>query len=163
MTATLRVVDTGLNSARWNIAMSAALSELHLSGSTPDTLRLHLYPRSVLIGRHQMLDQVVDRRACAAKGIEIARRITGGGAVYMAPGVLAWDLVMARGVLGSLPHASETICGAVASALFRMGFAARFRAPGDVIIDGKKSVGVGRLPRRRDLDPSGNRSDRRRS
>lgn len=141
MKAALRVVDTGLNSARWNIAMSAALSEIHLSGSTPDTLRLHFYPRSVLVGRHQMLDQVIDRRACAARGIEIARRITGGGAVYMAPGVLAWDLVMARGVLGSLPHASETICGAVASALFRMGFAARFRAPGDVIIDGRKVSG----------------------
>jgi lipoate-protein ligase A len=141
MKATLRVVDTGLNSARWNIAMSAALSELHLTRSTPDTLRLHFYPRSVLIGRHQTLDHVIDRRACAARGIEIARRITGGGAVYMAPGVLAWDLVMARSALGSLPHASETICGAVASALFRMGFAARFRAPGDVIIDGRKVSG----------------------
>lgn len=141
MTAALRVVDSGLNSARWNIAMSAALSELHLAGRIPETLRFHAYPRSVLIGRHQVLDQVTDRRECLAREVEIARRITGGGAVYMAPGVLAWDLVVERARLGSLPAASATICGAVASALCGLGFPAHFRAPGDVVVAQRKVSG----------------------
>ncbi|RUM97089.1 lipoate--protein ligase family protein [Pseudaminobacter arsenicus] len=141
MNTPLRVIDTGLNSARWNIAVTAALSELHLGGSLEDTLRLHCYRRSVLLGRHQLLDDAVDRSFCARKGIEIARRVTGGGAVYMSPGVLAWDLVMARSAAASLEAVSTKVCGAIATALASFGFAARFRPPGDVVIGGQKVSG----------------------
>lgn len=141
MNTPLRVIDTGLNSARWNIAVTAALSELHLAGDMEDTLRLHCYRRSVLLGRHQVLDHAVDRSFCARKAIEIARRITGGGAVYMSPGVLAWDLVMARSGAASLEEASTKVCGAIAAALAGFGFAARFRPPGDVVIGEQKVSG----------------------
>lgn len=141
MNTPLRVIDTGLNSARWNIAASAALAELHLDGAIDDTLRLHRYQPSVLLGRHQLLDHAVDRDLCTRKGIEIARRITGGGAVYMSPGVLAWDLVMARSVAASLEAVSARVCAAIATALAGLGFAARFRPPGDVLIGGQKVSG----------------------
>lgn len=141
MNTPLRTLDTGVNAARWNIAMTAALSELHLTGALADTLRLHSYERSVLLGRHQLLEDAVDRSMCARKGIAIARRITGGGAVYMSPGVLAWDLVVARTAAPSLEDASATVCGAIAAALAELGFAARFRPPGDVLIGEKKVSG----------------------
>ncbi len=48
----LRIIDTGVKPSRWNIAVTAALLELHRIGATPDTVRFHRYPRSVLIGRN---------------------------------------------------------------------------------------------------------------
>lgn len=141
MTAPLRVVDTGLNRARWNIAMTAALSELHLDGGIGDTLRLHRYERCVLLGRHQQLEQAVDRDFCTRQGIEIARRITGGGAVYMSPGVLAWDLVLARRTAASPEAVSARIGGAIADALAGFGIAAYFRPPGDVVVRDRKISG----------------------
>lgn len=141
MTAPLRVIDTGLNPACWNIAVTAALSELHLDGGLEDTLRLHRYEKSVLLGRHQQLGQAVDRDFCLRHGIEIARRITGGGAVYMSPGVLAWDLVIARDRAASLEEVSARIGGAIAGALAGCGLAACFRPPGDVVVGDRKISG----------------------
>ena len=113
MSGPLRIIDTGVRPARWNIAMTQALAELHVQGEMPDTLRLHRYARSVLIGSSQHAADVVDIEGCARKGVEIARRVTGGGAVYMAPGVLAWDLVIARQSGETLENVSAAICGAV--------------------------------------------------
>lgn len=141
MTASLRVIDTSLNSARWNIAVTAALSELHLGGGLEDTLRLHRYEKSVLLGQHQKLDQAVDRGFCRQQGIGIARRITGGGAVYMSPGVLAWDLVLARRTAASLEEVSARIGGAIANALAGFGIAAYFLPPGDVVVGDRKISG----------------------
>jgi lipoate-protein ligase A len=139
----LRVTDTGLNGARWNVAVTAALAELHATGRIPDMLRLHRYPVSVLLGRSQPLPPAV-AAACARRGAEIARRVTGGGSVAMSPGVLAWDLVTARR-WPSLEAAAATIGGALAAALARPGLAARFRPPGDVLVDGRKVAGTAGL------------------
>lgn len=140
MTRPLRFLRTGLGPAADNIAFTAAMAGLHREGASADTLRLYRYRPSVLLGRSQGIESV-DHRACAARGVELARRMTGGGAVYMAPGVLAWDLVALRGRFASLEAASEAICGAVAAGLAELGFDARFRAPGDVLIGDRKVSG----------------------
>ncbi len=143
MSATLRVVDTGLAPARWNVAATAAMTELHQAGRVGDTLRFHRYPRAVLVGRHQNVAEVVDRDACRRRGVEIARRVTGGGAVYMAPEVLAWDLVLARRAFpGGLDAAAAAICGAMAAGLARLGVPARHRPPNDLVVDGRKIAGA---------------------
>jgi len=138
----LRVIDTGVAPARWNIAVTAALAELHCAGSIPDTLRFHRYPRSVLLGRHQVLDQQIDAEQCRRRNVEIARRVTGGGAVYMCPTILAWDLVMDRAQLGvRLGEAAERVCATVADGLRRLGVAAHVDPPNDIVIDGRKVSG----------------------
>jgi lipoate-protein ligase A len=143
MTAALRVVDTGLNPACWNIAMTAAMTELHRRGHVPDTLRFHRYPRSVLVGRHEALQATVDLPLCQERGITVARRITGGGAVYMSPGVLAWEVVGdARTIGGGIDAVAELIGEAIADGLGRLGVAARYRAPNDVEVDGRKIGGA---------------------
>lgn len=142
----LRVIDIGLQSARWNIAVTAALTERHVEGRIADTLRFHRYRPAVLIGRHQQPDQGCDARACRRYAVDVARRITGGGAVYMTPGVLAFDLVIGRRVAGDQERAARTICTALAQALWRLDpagrLAARYRAPNDVVIDDRKVVGA---------------------
>jgi lipoate-protein ligase A len=141
---TLRLIDTGLGGARWNVAMTAALAELHAAGRIPDTLRVHRYPPSVLLGRSRPLRAPV-RAACARRGAEIARRVTGGGAVAMTPGVLAWDLVTARGSWPSLDAASAALGGALVAAHGRLGIATFFRAPGDLLAAGRKLAGTAGL------------------
>lgn len=143
MIRSLRLIDTGLRSARWNIAMTAAMSELHRTGRIPDTLRFYVYPRSVLIGRHQSLARAANVAYCRQAQIELARRVTGGGAVYMSPGVLAWDLVATRAEIGKTPaEAGGRICNAIAAGLSRLGIAAAFRAPNEIEVAGRKIAGA---------------------
>jgi lipoate-protein ligase A len=138
----LRIIDTGVKPARWNIAVTAALTELHRAGTIPDTFRFHRYPRAVLLGRHQSLEGAIHADRCVASGVEIARRVTGGGAVYMSPGVLAWDLVINRTRFGrNFDEASEFIGSVFVKGLRRLGLAAQFRAPNDIIVDGRKVSG----------------------
>jgi lipoate-protein ligase A len=138
----LRVVDTGVQPARWNIAATAALAELHEARHIPDTLRFHRYPRSVLLGRNQKVAQAIHVQECHKRGVVIARRVTGGGAVYMGPGVLAWDLVLTRQAWASqLSEATPRIGAAIAAGLSRLNVTAVFREPGDITIDGRKVSG----------------------
>jgi lipoate-protein ligase A len=139
----LRVVDTGLKPARWNFAMTAALAELHRGGEAPDTLRFLRFPPSAIVGRHQVLAREVRLDYCRVNGIEAARRTTGGGAIYMDPGILAWEIVAGRRLLGGgLSEATERVCTAVAAGLARMGIPARFRSPADIEVGGRKLCGT---------------------
>jgi lipoate-protein ligase A len=143
MTAALRIIDTGERPARWNVAATAALAELHADGRIGNTLRFHRYPASVLIGRHQVPEQAIRIDACKAAGIEIARRVTGGGSVYMAPGALAWDLIVSRKRTGAAPgDVARMIGGGIAAGLARLGIAARYRAENEIVVDGRKLCGM---------------------
>lgn len=139
----LRFIDTGIHAARRNVATTAALTELHQTGRIPDTLRLHAYPRSILIGRHQMLTRTINMAEVQKRRLEVARRVTGGGAVYMAPGVIAWDLVTSRKRLGdTLAKTGAVVCGAVAAGLSRLGLAARYRAANEIEVGGRRIAGA---------------------
>jgi lipoate-protein ligase A len=138
-----RLIDTGARPARWNLAMTAALATAHRPDTREITLRFQRFPPSVLIGRHQRLGEVVDVERCRRLGVEIARRPTGGGAVYMAPGILAWDVVADRQRFGGrLPRAAAAIGGGVALGLSRLGAEAEFSPPGDVRCRGRKLCGT---------------------
>lgn len=138
-----RLIDTGVRPARWNLAMTAALAAAHRPDAREVTLRFQRFPPSVLIGRHQRLCEAVDFERCRRLGVEIARRPTGGGAVYMASGILAWDVVADRQRFGGqLPRAAAAIGGGVALGLSRLGAVAEFSPPGDVRCRGRKLCGT---------------------
>jgi lipoate---protein ligase len=138
----LRIIDTGLMPARWNVAMTAALVELHGKGGAGALLRFHRYPPCVLIGGTQKPERVADLEHCRRNGIDIVRRITGGGAVYMSPAMLAWDvLVDRRAFAGALDVLTRGVCSGVADGLSRLGARARFRPPNDIAVDGRKISG----------------------
>jgi lipoate---protein ligase len=138
----LRILDTGLARARWNVAMTAALAELHAKDGCCDTVRFHRYPACVLIGRSQDIEHVADVEYCRQAGIAIARRVTGGGGVYMSPRMLAWDVLVDRAAWGGdLEAVTRGVCGGVAAGLSRLGVAASFRPPNDIEIDGRKVSG----------------------
>jgi lipoate-protein ligase A len=145
MTAGFRVVDAGRRDGRFNIALDQAMIELHQSGRIPDTVRFIHFPPTALVGRHQVLGREIDLGYCAAEGIRVARRITGGGAIYMDEGQLGWALVFHRRslALGALGDVARAICEAVAAGLARFGVDARYRPRNDIEVDGRKISGTG--------------------
>lgn len=142
---TLRVIDTGVLEGRLNIAIGQAIVEARQAGRVPDTLRFLRFPPTALVGRHQALGQEIDLDYCAAHGIGVARRITGGGAIFMEPGLLGWELAFHRGTLGvhSLPELTRSICEAAADGISRLGVAARYRPRNDIEVEGRKISGTG--------------------
>lgn len=144
MNARLRVIDTGVKPARWNIAFGQALADLCRSGHISETLRFLRFPRSALIGRHQIMAREVNVEWCRQNGLELARRITGGGAIYMEPAQLGWELALPRAALpGSLADAAAFLCEAAAQGLRQLGVAARFRPRNDIEVEGRKISGTG--------------------
>ena len=113
---TFRVLDTGVLEGRLNIAIGQAIVEARQAGQVPDTLRFLRFPPTALVGRHQALGQEIDLEYCREHGIGVVRRITGGGAIFMEPGLLGWELAFDRKTLGvsSLPELTREICEAAA-------------------------------------------------
>jgi lipoate-protein ligase A len=142
---TFRVLDTGVLEGRLNIAIGQAIVEARQAGTVPDTLRFLRFPPTALIGRHQALGQEIDLEYCREHGIGVVRRITGGGAIFMEPGLLGWELAFDRKSLAvhSLPDLTREICEAAAAGISRLGVEARFRPRNDIEVDGRKISGTG--------------------
>ena len=142
---TFRVIDTGVRDGRFNIAIDQALIEAHKDGQIADTIRFLRFRPSALIGRHQVLSSEVDCDFCARRGIEVGRRITGGGAIYLDQNQLGWELVLDRSALGisSLAALTREICEAAADGLGRLGIKAAFRPRNDIEVGGRKLGGTG--------------------
>lgn len=141
----VRVLDTGVRGARENVALDRALIELHREGRIPDTLRFLRFRPSALVGLHQFLAHEVRLDHCRAQGIEVARRITGGGGLYMDEGQLGWEVVLDRRRFGGLglQEIAALLCDAVAKGLARLGVRARFRPRNDLECGGRKIGGTG--------------------
>ncbi len=141
----LRVLDTGVVEGCFNIAIGQAIIESHQQGKVPDTLRFLRFPPTALVGRHQALGQELDLEFCAKNGIGVVRRITGGGAIFLDPGQLGWELALDRATLGisSLPDLTRTICEAAADGISRLGVGARYRPRNDIEVGGRKISGTG--------------------
>ena len=144
MTPALRIVDSGLRPARENLSVTEALSRRRRRGESPDTLRFQHFPRSAIIGRHQLLHREVNLNWVAANGVETARRMTGGGAIVMGPGLLGWELVLDRRLVPkTLDAVSEKICTGVAAGIARFGLPAAYRPRNDIEVSGRKVSGTG--------------------
>lgn len=130
---------------RLNIAIGQSIVEARQKGRVPDTLRFLRFPPTALVGRHQALGLEIDLDYCRKQGIGVARRITGGGAIFMEPGLLGWELAFHRKTLGviSLPDLTRKICEAAAEGISSLGIEARFRPRNDIEVDGRKISGTG--------------------
>lgn len=140
-----RAIDTGLRSAAENIALNRALLDARQAGEIPDTLRFLQFMPSALLGYHQSAEQELDLDYCAAQGIAVQRRITGGGAIYFDAAQLGWELYLSRHSLGMADMAAiaRRICKAAASGLRTLGVDAQFRPRNDIEVSGRKISGTG--------------------
>lgn len=145
MSGTFRIIDTGVREGRANIAFDAALIDERQANRIPDTIRFLRFPPTALIGRHQDLSREVNLDYCAESGVGTARRMTGGGAIYLDEGQLGWELVFHRSSLGiaALPDLAREICNAAAAGISKLGVDAKFRPRNDIEVDGRKISGTG--------------------
>jgi len=141
-----RVVYTGQRPHHENIALDHIMLQLRSEGRIPNTLRfLQFKPECVLIGYHQAVEQEVRQEYTRREGIEVGRRITGGGAIYFDETQIGWEVIADRRDLGGLTYEGITrrICETAAKALRRLGVKAEFRPRNDIEVDGKKISGTG--------------------
>ena len=140
----VRVIDTGIRTGRENVAFDQALIEARNAGKCPETIRFLRFRPCALVGLHQMLSHEVRLDYCARQGIEVGRRITGGGGLYLDEGQIGWELVLERRRLGAdLAAAAARICTAAAAGLRRLGVPAEFRPRNDIEAGGRKLCGTG--------------------
>src|SRR5215469_12078444 len=114
-----RFLDTGVQSAALNMAIDEAILTFHLRGETPPTLRAFTWERpAISLGRFQDVEREILVEECAARGINLVRRPTGGRAVlhvaeftysvtvstaYGVPsGVVGAYIWLARGIMAAL-------------------------------------------------------------
>ncbi|GBE10067.1 lipoate-protein ligase LplJ [bacterium BMS3Bbin12] len=140
-----RLLDTGLRGAAENIALNRTLLEAHQEGHGPHTLRFLRFSPSALVGFHQSVCRELREDYCRSAGIEIQRRITGGGAIYFDEAQLGWELYLDKAALGSadMRAIAARICEAAAAGLRGLGVDARFRPRNDIEVDGRKISGTG--------------------
>lgn len=143
--ATWRILDTGVRRAAENFAINRALLESHQQGASPHTLRFLQFKPSALIGFHQNVDQELRTNYCHAHGIDIQRRLTGGGALYFDETQLGWELYLDKKVLGTADMGviATKICTAAAAGISSLGVDARFRPRNDIEVAGRKISGTG--------------------
>jgi lipoate-protein ligase A len=146
MAGSFRVIDTGVRNGRLQIAFDQALIELHREGHVPDTIRFLRFEPSALVGRHQAIGQELKLDFCRANGVALVRRITGGGAIYLDPNQVGWEVVLSRKRLPmpTLGDYTRAICDAVAFGLSRtFAIDARYRPRNDIEVGGQKLCGTG--------------------
>lgn len=143
----LRVIDEGGRSASFNMALDDILLRLRAQDLIPDTLRfLKFSPHAVLVGYHQAVEEEVREEFCERFGIEINRRITGGGAIYFDETQIGWEIVCDISGLeidGKLDSLSQIMSMPLIQALRGFGIRAEFRPRNDIETEGRKISGMG--------------------
>lgn len=143
-----RLLDTGFLSAAENMALDQILLESRAEGASPNTLRfLQFSAPSVLVGCHQQLDQEVRLEFCRERGLEVNRRITGGGAILFEPCHIGWEIIASRDdprfqatPAALSEHLARVFCGALGELC---GIQASFRPRNDIEVRGRKIAGTG--------------------
>ncbi len=131
-------LDSGLRGGAENLAIDRKLLALHRAGGCPDLLRFHRSRPTACVGRHQAIDRELRLDWCRARGIETARRVTGGGALYLDQGQLGVSLLVRQDSFPGLAAALERFCRALAGGLAQLGVVAEYKAPNDLELDGRK-------------------------
>ncbi|MDQ4101577.1 MAG: lipoate--protein ligase family protein [Thermoproteota archaeon] len=133
----IRTVETGYNAAALNMAIDEALMES--AGELP-ILRIYGWsPAAVSIGYFQSMNEEVDFAKCRQIGVDVVRRLTGGGAV-LHEFELTYSFVT-KEYPQNIMESYRWICEAVVMSIKRLGFDASFVPLNDIIIANKKVSG----------------------
>ncbi|MBN1552211.1 DUF116 domain-containing protein [bacterium] len=142
-----RLLDTKHKTAAENMALDEILLESVSKGQSPNTFRfLQFKPHAVLVGFHQSIDLEIRKEYCINNGININRRITGGGAILFEENHIGWEIICRKRVFPAYTNLNqlfELFCTPLVCSLRRMGIQAAFRARNDIEVNGRKISGTG--------------------
>ena len=116
-----------------------AVEEFLFSNTDEDVFMLWQNSQTVVIGKNQNAYAEVDLKFAEESGIKVARRITGGGAVYHDLGNINYSYITSTENVSSLDF--ETPSRVIISALSGMGINAELGGRNDILVDGKKISG----------------------
>lgn len=145
-----RLLKLETNNAFMNMAVDEAILQARIFGKVQNTLRFFRWqPSAVSIGHFQEVQKEVLVENCKKHGIDIVRRISGGGAVYHDYfGEITYSVTVATEDLrtGDVFAAYNLICNGLIETIKILGINADFN-PGDpkncpnVSVNGRKISG----------------------
>jgi lipoate---protein ligase len=140
----LRFIDSGPAPGALNMGIDEALLGLVSAGESPPTLRLYRWsPPCVTLGYFQSLEAEVDIDACRAAGVDVVRRLTGGGAVFH-DAEITYSLVLPLGhelAPDDILESYRGICAGILRGLALLGVESSFEPINDIAAGGKKISG----------------------
>jgi lipoate-protein ligase A len=152
-----RLLKTETHDAFTNMAIDESILKNKIENLVPNTLRLYCWkPSAVSIGRFQDAKNEVQIENCKKHGVDIVRRITGGGAVYHdSKDELTYSLIARRIDMGTddVGRVYAKIYSGLAEALKTLGIEADFN-PGDantcpnLTVNGRKISGSAQAHRK---------------
>jgi lipoate---protein ligase len=146
MSQTWRLLRHGARPAFANMAIDEAILKHVVAGAVPCTMRFYRWqPSAVSIGYFQGIEEEVDLAACRARGVDVIRRLTGGGAVYHDyEGEITYSLTMPEDTPG-LPRkvldSYDLLCRGLVLGLQALGMPAEFKPINDIAVNGRKISG----------------------
>ena len=144
-----RLLGLEVNDAFTNMAVDEAIVAARMEGLVPNTLRFYRWnPSAVSVGRFQNIFNEVYLENCQKHGVDIVRRITGGGAVYHDFKEITYSVIAEKEDLGAFDTvgAYNRICKGLIAAAKILGIKADFNS-GDpkecpnITVSGKKISG----------------------
>ncbi len=138
METSIRFLQTGARSAAFNMG----LDEVLMGRVKPEEPILRFYswkPAAVSIGNFQKLEDEVDLAACKKHGVDVVRRITGGGAVFH-DAEITYSFIT-REYPAHIIDSYKWICGGVILGLANLGIEAQFVPINDIVVGQKKVSG----------------------
>jgi len=139
-----RLIPFSENSAALNMGIDHSILENVSRNESPPTIRFYGWqPSAITIGTFQCRDDEVDLFETKLQGIDVVRRITGGGAVYhdndgeITYSIIAPESMFDKDILLSY----KQICSYVINAFKSIDINASFKPINDILVDGKKISG----------------------
>jgi lipoate-protein ligase A len=130
----------------WDIPFYNMALEEYILTQLPedeDCLFFYIHSPSVIVGRHQNTIEEINRDYVEANGIYVARRLSGGGAVYHDRGNLNYSVITTK--QDDKPYDFARLSLPVLHAVRALGADARQSGRNDLTIDGRKFSGAAQL------------------
>ncbi len=152
LTEKMRFLDLKVNDAYTNMATDEALTKSKGEDNGPDTLRFYRWnPSAVTLGYFQSVEDEVDLDAMKKYGIDLNRRISGGGAVLnSAEGEITYSIVMDEEdprISDDPTESYRYLCHGIVEGLANLGIKADFKPINDIIVGPKKVSGNAQIRR----------------
>jgi lipoate-protein ligase A len=143
---TVRLLDLTLATPADNVSLDEALLEAAEQGQIAGEVLRVWEPAAplVVVGRSSRVAEEIDLAACAAAGIPVLRRASGGAAIVAGPGCLMYAVVLpyaGRHHLRMLDELHRHVLGIVARAVGTLGLAAEHAGTSDLALWGRKFSG----------------------
>jgi lipoate-protein ligase A len=146
-----RLVHAGPQAPALHMALDEVLTDEVAAGRRPPTLRVWEWASpAVVIGRFQSLRNEVDAEGAARHGIEVVRRITGGGAMFIEPGnTITYSLSAPESLVSgmSFEQSYAFMDAWVLDALRTLGIEAWYQPLNDITSKAGKIAGAAQMRR----------------